>query len=203
MKNSASTVIDWSYSGSTDISCGTGATNAERFLGYLGGFTGLILYIFFSLRGIYPWNCYQYLIGGALAFDVAGGLVCNCLNSCKRFYSSPLQSNETSLIVRIVKQHRIFTLMHIHPFIIQLTFGSSEHFYYGIFWYSMLQLSALIVVQSPLYLQRPISMFLCLISLILNYYIIPSIDGFEWLIPSLFMKIIYGHLVQEEPYRPC
>lgn len=55
----------------------------------------------------------------------------------------------------------------------------------------------------PLYLRRPIAMLFCLISLIMNSYIIPVIDGFEWFIPALFIKIIYGHLVQEEPYRPC
>lgn len=201
-KDKASSVINWSYSGSTDLSFGTGATNAEQVLGFFGGFIGVALYIFFFIRGTYLWNYWQYALAALLGFDVAGGLVCNCLNSCKRFYSSPLQPTETSTITRFLKKHWIFTLIHIHSIVIQLYFGSTHTRYYGLFWYFALQLSASIVSNTPLYLQRPIAMLICLLSLLLNYYIIPTINGFEWFIPALFIKIIYGHLVQEEPYRP-
>ena len=36
-----------------------------------------------------------------------------------------------------------------------------------------------------------------------NYYLIEPVSGFEWLIPVLYLKIVYGRLVREEPYRPC
>lgn len=194
--------INWSYTGSSDLSFGTGASTTEKALGYLGGVVGLVLYTYFFLKQIYPWNYWQYILATVLAFDVAGGLVCNCLNSCKRFYSSPLQSTETSLLVRLLKKHWIFTMIHIHPIIIHLCFGSSHSWFYGLFWYFALQFSAFIVTNIPLYLQRPTAMLFCLISLILNYYIILPIQGLEWFIPAIFIKIVYGHLVQEEPYRP-
>ncbi len=57
-------------------------------------------------------------------------------------------------------------------------------------------------MRTPLYLQRPIAMLFCLILLILNYYIMPPIHGFECFISALLIKIIYEHLVQEELYRP-
>jgi hypothetical protein len=201
--NSRRAIVNWSYGGSPDIAYGTGATPVERMIGFSGGLVGFILYCYFFIKEIYPWSLCQYIVAGILAFDVAGGLVCNCLNSCKRFYSSPLQSNENVLIIRLLKQHWIFTIIHIHPFIIQIYFGNSHSWFYGYFWYLTLQLNAFIILNMPLYLRRPMAMLFCLISLIMNYYAIPVIDGFEWFIPALFIKIIYGHLVQEEPYRSC
>ncbi|UJR07531.1 hypothetical protein I4U23_011819 [Adineta vaga] len=194
--------INWSYHGPTDLSCGTDATTTEKTLGYLGGFIGFGLYIYFFLMKTYSWAYWQYFVGSILAFDVAGGLVCNSLNSCKRFYSTPLKPDEKTLLIRLLKLHWFFTLIHIHPFILQICFGSPQFRFYGLFWYFILQLSAHIVLLIPLYLQRPTAMLVCLLVLILNYYIIPPIDGFQWFIPALFIKIIYGHLVQEEPYRP-
>ena len=35
-----------------------------------------------------------------------------------------------------------------------------------------------------------------------NYYLIELVSGFEWLIPALYLKIVYGCLAREEPYRP-
>jgi hypothetical protein len=66
----------------------------------------------------------------------------------------------------------------------------------------MLVLSALALLQMPLYLQRPAALGIILIAILLNLYILPPVWGFEWLIPALFLKIVYGHLVREEPYRP-
>ena len=40
-----------------------------------------------------------------------------------------------------------------------------------------------------------------MLAILFNYYVIPPITGFEWFIPALFLKIVYGHIVQEEPYR--
>ena len=73
---------------------------------------------------------------------------------------------------------------------------------YGFFWYFALQSSALPVVSTLLYLQRPLAMLLCLLSLFFNSYLISPPMGFEWFIPALFIKIVYGHLLQGELYRP-
>jgi hypothetical protein len=45
-------------------------------------------------------------------------------------------------------------------------------------------------------------MLLIFLSILINFYLVEAIPGFEWLIPALFLKILYGHLVREEPYRP-
>ena len=196
------TTINWSYKGSTNFSCGTGATIYEKVIACAGAFVGLALYGYFFLTKMYPWTYWQYALATILGVDVAGGLVSNCLNSSKRFYSSSFQSDEMTIAVRLLKQHWIFTMVHIHPIIVQWCFGLPHTWFYGLFWYFALQLSSFVVLIIPLYLRRPTSMLFCLISLILNCYITPLIDGFEWLIPALFIKIVYGHLVPEEPYRP-
>ena len=53
----------------------------------------------------------------------------------------------------------------------------------------------------PLYLQRPAAMGIIMLAILMNYYIAPPVAGFEWFIPALFLKIVYGHIVREEPYR--
>lgn len=39
-------------------------------------------------------------------------------------------------------------------------------------------------------------------AILANLYLIRPVPEFEWLIPALFLKIVYGHIVREEPYRP-
>jgi hypothetical protein len=71
----------------------------------------------------------------------------------------------------------------------------------GVGWYLALLASTVLVSATPLYLRRPLAMLLVLLSLLANYGISP-VPGFEWLMPGLFLKIVYGHTVREEPYRP-
>jgi hypothetical protein len=72
---------------------------------------------------------------------------------------------------------------------------------YGAFWYLALVLSTVLVLFTPLYLQRPLAMGLIMTAILLNFYFIQPVVGFEWFVPALFLKIIYGHVVREEPYR--
>lgn len=68
-------------------------------------------------------------------------------------------------------------------------------------WYLLIAASAAVVITIPLYLKRPVSFFIILLAILLNFYVLVPVHGFEWLMPLLFLKIIYGHLVKEEPYR--
>ncbi len=58
------------------------------------------------------------------------------------------------------------------------------------------------LTNTPLYIRRPVAFFAILLALLLNIYIILPVQGFEWFVPALMIKILYGHLVREEPYRP-
>lgn len=192
--------IVWNYEGEIDLAVGTQATTIEKILGWTAGFIGIILIAFFYWRDKFDWTILQYIIAAIIAFDVIGGAVANALNSCKRFYHSPLQTFEPSYI-KFAKNHLFFSIIHIHPLIISLLFPSANLFY-GFFWYLILQISVLTVTRIPIYLQRPVSMLVIVTTLLINNYFVSSPAGFEWLIPVLFIKIVYGHTVREEPYRP-
>lgn len=193
------THIDWNYSGKPDGFFGTGTTKAEQNLVWLFGLLGTALLGWYWWNSPLAWAWWQYAIALLLALDVLGGVVANSLNSCKRFYHSPIQPEETGFTA-LVKNHLAFTLFHIHPIIVSLIFGNMN-WTYGLFWYVLMIVSAITVLRLPLYLQRPSAMGIIVIALLVNYYFLPSVNGFEWFIPALFLKIVYGHIVQEEPYR--
>lgn len=192
--------IDWSYEGATDLGVGTGATAGEKFLGYGTGFFAFIFYSALYLFGDLGWELWQYLIAILLAFDVMGGVVANSLNSCKRFYHTPPKPDE-SWLVRFLKNPHLFSAIHIHTILVGALFANFDWFY-GLFWYLLLLIGTEVVLLTPLYMQRPVAMLFVLAALLLNIYLIPSVAGFEWLAPALFIKIVYGHVVREEPYRP-
>ena len=145
------------------------------------------------------WSWWQYAIALLLALDVLGGVVANSLNSCKRFYHSPIQPEEIGFTA-LAKNHFIFTALHIHPLIIGLIFGNIN-LTYGAMWYFILVTFSGNILRLPLYLHRPAAMGIIMLAILVNYYVLPPVAGFEWFIPALFLKIVYGHIVREEPYR--
>lgn len=191
--------IEWKYTGTPDGFFGTGATASERTLVWVLAIGSSLLLGFFWLKTT-SWMWWQYAIAALLALDTLGGVVANSLNSCKRYYHSPIQPEEKGFNA-LSKNHVAFTAMHVHPLLVALLF-SNMNWTYGIFWYLAMLIASLIVLRTPLYMQRPLAMGLIMLAILVNYYIVPPISGFEWLIPALFLKIVYGHNVREEPYRP-
>jgi hypothetical protein len=191
--------IDWKYSGKPDGFFGTGATSAEQVLVWGFGLVGTAL-LFWVWRSTSNWAWWQYAVAALIALDVLGGVVANSLNSCKRFYHAPIQSEETGF-TGLAKNHLAFTALHVHTLIIGLLFGKMN-WGYGLFWYLALLLSSVVVLRAPLYLQRPLALGLIMLAILANVYFIAPVSGFEWFVPALFLKIVYGHLVREEPYRP-
>lgn len=192
--------IDWKYSGKPDVMFGTGATALEQALVWIFGLTGAAILGWMAWTRSLPWTWWQYAIAGLMALDVLGGVVANSLNSCKRFYHAPLQPEETGYTA-FAKNHLGFTALHVHPIIAGLFFGT-RNWGYGLIWYAALILATIAVLRIPLYLRRPAALGIIMTAILLNFYIIPPVQGFEWLVPALFLKIAYGHIVREEPYRP-
>ncbi len=191
--------IDWNYSGKPDGFFGTGATRTEQAVVWVGGVIGACIVIWHASTQSLPWVWWQYIIAALLALDVLGGVVANSLNSCKRYYHFPVKPEETGFTA-LAKNHFVFTLLHVHPILIGLLF--SLNLKYGLFWYLALVLSSLLVLGIPLYLQRAAAMGIIMTAILANFYLIQPVRGFEWLVPALFLKIVYGHVVREEPYRP-
>ena len=194
------TNIHWNYSGKADFLLGTGATIAEQVLGWVASLMGAGVYGYLYLIHAFDWTGWQYLLAGILAFDVIGGIVANSLNSCKRLYHSAVKPDEPRY-ANFLKNHFAFSSLHVHSLLVALFFGLNN-FFYGFFWYVFLMIGTIVVIKTPLYLRRPIAFLIIALALLLNIYFVLPVRGFEWLAPALFIKIIYGHLVQEEPYRP-
>ncbi len=190
--------ISWDYRGKPDLLMGTGATRAEKALVWLAGLATLVPYALLYRAGRLDWQGWQYLVAALLALDVGGGVVANSLNACKRFYHAPLHPDETG-IVAAAKNPWFFVALHIHPVLVWGLYGGGVGA--GLAWYLALLLAGAAVLKAPLYLRRPLAMLGILLALLTNLYLVSPPVGFEWLIPALFLKILYGHLVREEPYR--
>lgn len=191
--------IEWAYSGKADFLLGTGATKAEQILGWAASLLGVSLYGYLYLTHALNWTGWQYVVAAFIAFDIIGGVVANSLNSCKRFYHTPAKPGEPPFTA-FFKNHLAFSALHIHPILIAILFGGANYFY-GVFWYLFLMAGTLILIYTPLYLKRPLAFLAIAFALLLNGYVIFPVQGFEWFAPALMIKILYGHLVREEPYR--
>ncbi len=191
--------IDWDYPAKVDLAFGAGANRWEKFLAYLGGFLvpASVLFRYNDLQ----WSIGQYLLAVLIGMDIGAGAVANSLNSCKRFYHTPRRQTESRL-VGWLKNKFFFSALHIYPLVVSLVWGNSTRWGYGLIWYFALVSASWVILKIPLYLKRPAAILILIAVVILNGPVIPPITGFEWLAPLLFMKIILGHLVPEEPYRP-
>lgn len=193
--------IDWDYdTKSVDPVFGNGATKQEKSLGWIACFVIPAFLVYYVSKEQLHWSYIQWAVGLFIAADVGGGMICNALNSCKRFYLSPVRNSEKGY-VSLLKNKLIFSSVHIHTILVGLLFDIA-HWYNGVIWYLLLMISVVVVDKTPLYLKRPLSMLILLFAIMINLYLIIPVRGFEWLVPVLFIKIVYGHLVREEPYRP-
>lgn len=193
--------ICWEYSGATDPLVGSGATRAERWLGYGGAALVTALLIWTSALGALPISApWQWAVLVFFAYDIGGGAAANMLNSCKRFYHTPAKPYEGAMI-RAVKSVPIFTALHIHPILSAWLLGGSV--LNGAIWYVLLQLAVWLTLAAPLYLRRALATLLTVLAFIGATGLLPLGTGLEWFIPCLFVKMVMGHAVREEPYSPA
>lgn len=200
MERNRSAYIDWEYSGAPNPMVGTGATWIEQALVWVTGLSAFALFVYLGKDGWFSWSWFQIVIASLIAFDLIGGAVANQLNSAKRFFHAPLKTNERGLI-GLMKQTWYFSAIHIHPIVVY-TIWKPQEFLTGVGIYGAAMASAGIVRMLPFYLARPVATLLLLAALLANTYLIRPVPGFEWLLPVLFLKLVLGHAVREEPYRP-
>ncbi|MGD1887691.1 MAG: hypothetical protein ACFB01_11340 [Cohaesibacteraceae bacterium] len=191
--------VTWHYEGRSDGLVGTGATRAERFMGYgtAALLTAIIVGADLTRADPVAASWWQTAILVFFAYDIAGGAVANMLNSCKRLYHSPRKSSEGALLVAL-KDARVFTGIHIHPIVIAATLGGSITS--SLIWYLALQVAVWVTLATPLYLRRGAATALVMAAILLHQVWLPLGLCLEWVIPALFIKMVLGHAVQEEPY---
>lgn len=194
--------IDWSYptpANSWDKFIGPGATKSEQTLMLLP--TVLLtaaLLVWVAVQGI-QWSVGQYLVGGLLAFDLIGGVITNATAPAKRWYHRPEQNTT---------QHLKFIALHgIQLFLVTWIFNDLNWVFF-VSTYVYLLLTAWLILRTPLYLQRPVAFGFYILTLLLHFNFLASVQGFgsipglEWFMPIFFFKLLISHLLVEEPYRP-
>jgi hypothetical protein len=175
---------------------GSGTTPAERAIAYSAGVFGVALLLWIVRDLGWPW--WKYLIGAAVAYDIAGGVVANGLNAVKRFYHGPLPLPPTRLN-RLLHDDIGFAACHVQPILVGLVFGGP--WWWGPLWYAWALAGVVAVARAPVYLARPAGLFAVLGGVLIS----PSLshpEGFAWLPVALLLKLVVAHAVPEEPYGP-
>ena len=195
--------VDWDYSHSkTDILTGTGSTTSERLFTYLPGIIAAILVLILYFVHLHKhWNWWRLVVAMLIAFDIIGGTIGLSTNANKRFYHTPPRPEDPTQI-KLLKNHIIFSLIHVHPLLIWLLY-KPHNWIFGVVWYVYLLVATAVVEWgTKLYLKRPCAMGFVVGAVFIDRYLVKGVEGFEWLPVLLVLKIVYGLCVQEEPYRP-
>jgi hypothetical protein len=191
--------IEWEYPeprrglfGAWDTFIGPGATVGENVLIVSVAISAAVLVPAYAIAAHIGWSGLQLAIAALMALDLAGGVVANATSATKRWYFRKGQG---------FWQHMGFTALHIYPFVVAWAFLNND-WSYAIIVYGYLILAAAVILKTPLYLQRPVALTLFMGGLIMSIYVLAPLPGLEWFVPVLYLKMIIGHLVREEPYRP-
>lgn len=121
---------------------------------------------------------------------MVGGVITNATSSAKRWFHRTGQT----------WQHHL-AFVSIHIFLVALLFRGSDWSFLAIASGYLIGASILIL-RTPLYLQRPVAFGLYGLALLGNSYLFVPTLGLEWFLPLFFLKILISHLLKETPYRP-
>lgn len=180
--------------GGWDRFVGPGATDAEEVLQLiLGGAIAIGgVALFWLAQGQTP-NIWQWLFVAVLAFDIGGGIVTNSTSAAKRWYHRPGLGR---------LQHFGFVAAHlVHIGLMAFLFADAP-ISYALALGGMLMLSTVLVLFSPLYLQRPMAVGLAMVVIMVGQLPLFEIAGLNWFIPALMLKLILGHALKEAPFQP-
>ncbi|MFZ6026170.1 MAG: hypothetical protein ACOYYS_00525 [Chloroflexota bacterium] len=174
--------------GEWDKFVGPGQTRPEFWLIMLPAIAGgLALLCYARWQGL-PWSFWQYLVGMLLAFDLVGGVATNATATAKRWYHRPGQT---------WRQHLGFIAVHaIQLFLVTWLFRNLDWAYFGAF-YAYLLAASLMIIFSPLNLQRPVALLLVIGAVLLEDYGFPATRGMEWFVTVFFIKLLVSHLLKE------
>ncbi|MBE7386020.1 MAG: hypothetical protein F6J95_032120 [Leptolyngbya sp. SIO1E4] len=181
------------WQGALDRFMGPGATRAEVWLQFVPALVAAIAAPFYALTWSQPWTPLQLGVMAFMGFDMVGGILTNATAAAKRWYHRPGQGWQ---------QHMSFVAIHvIHIFLVALLFrGHDWGFFLSVS--SYLLAAAIVILQAPLYLQRPVALGLYGLALLGDRYLFSPTPGMEWVLPFLFLKLLVSHLLKEAPYRP-
>ena len=194
------TVIDWTLPaihhgvrGYIDRLLGPGATAAEYAIQVvLPGAITLAAYV--HAQDAFPtWPWWKLLIYCVLVFDIVGGIVTNATSSAKRWFHRATQTR---------RDHLGFVALHVLQITIVAVLFRDFDWSYAVILSAYLIGAAGLILLLPLYLHRPIALFLVAMGMLLEIYGWGPSAEVPWFTAFLLIKILAAHLLREEPYRP-
>jgi hypothetical protein len=189
--------INWTYpppKNGLDTFIGPGATRAELLLQVIVPTVFTVGLVGVALLNQWGWTPVQLLVAGLLMFDMVGGVVTNATSTAKRWYHRNGQG---------FREHMMFVVIHVAQPALIMLFFDRWNWLFLLGSYGYLLLAALVTLQVPLYLQRPIAGIWLVLGFFLSLYWLPIPVHFEWFLPVFYTKLLSSHLLQEEPYRPA
>jgi hypothetical protein len=186
---------DWRHDPKAQLAYGAYPTRLEVALVWVAA---LALFVWTAAAGAsLNWSWWQWAIAAFLAIDIGGGAVANCLNSAKRFYHAP-PALADGMHSKLARRPLVFAVIHIHPVIAALAF-SPNMLAASVGWFVALFVASALVRAVPLFLARPVAALAVTAAIVVSSRT-GFIEGLEWLPGILFLKIVLGHMVREEPY---
>lgn len=189
--------IDWRIPaprGALDRFVGPGATRAELAIQFAptGAIAGAWL-LHAHATGA-AWSPLQTIVAALIALDMVGGVITNATGAAKRWYHRPGQR---------ARHHLGFVALHaVQPLVVVALFEPHDvAFAWGTFGLALV--GALVVLAAPPYLQRPVAGAALATGLVVGSSVLSPPSHFEWFLPVFLVKLLWSHLVREEPYRPA
>ncbi len=179
--------------GALDKFIGPGATPAEIWLELIPAALAGVAAPVYAIASSLDWSSWQLILAAIMAFDMTGGIVTNATATAKRWYHRPGQG---------FRQHFTFTAIHILYLLLIAWLFRQGDWPFALVTSVYLLVATAIILQVPLYLQRPVAFLLYAIALLINLYAFSPTPGLEWFLPFFYLKLLVSHLVREEPYRP-
>lgn len=180
--------------GAWDKFVGPGATGLEENIQLVLGAAIAILGVglFWFAQGATA-SIWQWLFVLVLAFDIGGGIVTNSTSAAKRWYHRAGHGK---------RQHFLFNATHLIHIGLMAFLFAAQPWLYGIALGGMVVVATLIVINVPLYVQRPVAVGLAMIIIMVGQLPLFDIAGLNWFIPALMLKLILGHALKEAPFQP-
>ena len=181
------------FPGLLDRITGPGATTAELLIQFITPAIFALAAPIYAQNLAVDWTPWQLGLISLLGFDLVGGVLTNATSSAKRWFHRPGQTWQ---------HHLAFVSIHIvHIFLVALLFRGSDWVFFAIA-SSYLIGASILILQTPLYLQRPVALGLYGLALLGNSYLFKPTVGLEWFLPLFFLKILVSHLLRETTYSP-
>lgn len=181
-----------------DTLIGPGADAREQALVLVPALLAPLLLVCYAIVAQLGWAWWQLIIAVLLTADLIGGVVANATGAAKRWYHRPGQTRRQHLTFQAVHLVQLGLVAAFFPTVSSL----------GVNWpwllgnYAVLLGCSWLILTAPIYLQRPLALTLAFAAIVINLYAFAPIPGFEWFPAAFYLKLLVGHVVHEEPYRP-